>query len=135
LDKPKYFANEFKNISGTFGILPKQRTTSRPHHNKSKQREARIQATTMDQKPASKTVQLNLHQAILAQARQKAEQQNRANNNSQIKKRQGKKNGGGDRGHVVNVGQLISSISVRNFNQIKSVNAAIIIFPRFPILK
>ncbi|ELR22214.1 CUE domain containing protein [Acanthamoeba castellanii str. Neff] len=65
----------------------------------------------MDQKPASKTVQLNLHQAILAQARQKAEQQNRANNNSQIKKRQGKKNGGGDRGHVVNVGQLISSIS------------------------
>jgi len=64
----------------------------------------------MDQKPASKTVQLNLHQAILAQARQKAEQQNRANNN-QNKKRQGKKNGGA---HVVNVGQLISSISVRH---------------------
>jgi hypothetical protein len=68
----------------------------------------------MDQKPASKTVQLNLHQAILAQARQKAEQQNRANNNNQNKKRQGKKKGGA---HVVNVGQLISSISVRHFSK------------------
>jgi hypothetical protein len=73
----------------------------------------------MDQKsekPAPRTVQLNLHQAILAQARQKAEQQQtKANNQHNNRKQRGnnnKNNQKNQNANVVNVGQLVSSISV-----------------------
>jgi hypothetical protein len=114
--------NLFRNKSEIF-VISETANGHKQEQHKSKTREGE-EMDQKSEKPAPRTVQLNLHQAILAQARQKAEQQQtKANNQHNNRKQRGnnnKNNQKNQNANVVNVGQLVSSISVLPIPQIKS---------------